>query len=75
MGHGFRFDPEHRYILARTQNGCDLEYPYPKCIKDRVCTYGRRVFCVLWDIFNLNITFLDSEKRKQRKLTEFIGVK
>lgn len=72
MGHGFRFSLDKRYILNKSQmDFCQVEEPYQECY--RRCFYGplTRLFCMLWDIFNLDIDFMDKERKKQKKLDDF----
>jgi len=71
MGHGFRFSLDERYILDKSQMACESEEPYPQCWKIWDCNYPKRFFCLLWDIFNIDRDYCDSEMRKQKKLDDF----
>jgi hypothetical protein len=75
MGHGLRFSPDRRYVFTITKF-CDLEadgkWYYPVC-KGQCVSNLRRFYCMLWEIFNLNLRHCDKEVRAQTRLTDFAG--
>lgn len=73
MGHGFRFSLDERYIIDKSQyHACQSETPFPECLKEAWCDGWGRFCCMLWDIFNIDRDYCDSERRKQKKLDDFI---
>lgn len=58
------------------QYPCGSETPFPECVKEAWCDGWGRFCCMLWDIFNIDRDYCDSEMRKQKHLEDFqiIGV-
>ena len=72
MGHGFRFSPDKRSLLAKSQMAfCQIEEPFPDCISQCYCSRIVRWCCMFWDIFNVNSVYCNKEMKKQKRLDDW----
>jgi hypothetical protein len=76
MGHGVLLHFDKRYVFSHTKNlefycGREIEDSYPDCKKCGYCSPIEKFYCVIMDILNINIMYCDTERKKQKRITDF----